>query len=271
MALKPENKPEMPRKVHVDFFQTPKVETPKVEPAPLSKFEHKLTDLGRDLVELIIRKHRAYGGSFNVSPAIVALLYPNGIKVEQYDDLLYIVRVIDKIKRIAERNDPFGENPAQDIGGYSLLKCAVDAIAIDAQLEEKQKADLVDQLQQSIKERETQAAPRGGFIHPRASTSFEPQSFDFSKPITLRAGDTLTVREGEVAVVQDGDGVLHRPDLQERIHDGDGIYDGRMNCGCGNLPTHHFHRSGELVYVTADGRNLVVARTVPYDRNLDGI
>ena len=48
-------------------------------------------------------------------------MYPAGICPEQYDDLLTIARILDKLFRIANDPDAFDENPYQDIVGYALL------------------------------------------------------------------------------------------------------------------------------------------------------
>ena len=48
-------------------------------------------------------------------------MFPNGIKVDQYGDLLTIARILDKLFRIANDPDAFDENPYQDIVGYALL------------------------------------------------------------------------------------------------------------------------------------------------------
>ena len=53
------------------------------------------------------------------------ILYPNGIQPYQYGDLLTIVRMLDKVFRIAnmpsEDKDIMGEEPYKDIAGYALL------------------------------------------------------------------------------------------------------------------------------------------------------
>jgi len=54
-------------------------------------------------------------------------LYPNGVKPEQYVDLLVTVRIVDKLFRIANRKDALGENPWQDIAGYGILMTAYDS------------------------------------------------------------------------------------------------------------------------------------------------
>ena len=48
-------------------------------------------------------------------------MFPDGIEPEQYDDLLTIARILDKLFRIANNKDAFEENPWRDICGYSLL------------------------------------------------------------------------------------------------------------------------------------------------------
>jgi hypothetical protein len=54
----------------------------------------------------------------------LSVLYPSGIKPEQYTDALAIIRVIDKLFRIANNKDAFSESPWRDIAGYALLGIA---------------------------------------------------------------------------------------------------------------------------------------------------
>lgn len=82
--------------------------------------------LGRDIGRLVDEKNRAYGDSANTSAAAFKLLYPNGIEVEQYEDALLLVRIWDKMKRIATKKDAFGESPYRDLAGYSLLGALKD-------------------------------------------------------------------------------------------------------------------------------------------------
>lgn len=83
----------------------------------------KITD---DLAQILSIKDEAYGNAFDKTTQILSLLYPNGIKVEQYKDLHVIIRMLDKISRIARDNDPLGESPYMDIAGYSVLSLARD-------------------------------------------------------------------------------------------------------------------------------------------------
>jgi len=86
----------------------------------------KYADKGTEIGELVERKNRAYGNSFQEAGAIIRILYPNGIRPDQYDDMLAIIRILDKFFRIATHKDALGENPWQDIAGYAILKAVQD-------------------------------------------------------------------------------------------------------------------------------------------------
>jgi len=83
-------------------------------------------DLGKEIGELVDKKNQEYGDSFNQSGKILKVLYPDGIKPEQYDDLLFVARVLDKLFRIAsstkEERKEWDEVPSRDVVGYGLLK-----------------------------------------------------------------------------------------------------------------------------------------------------
>lgn len=78
-------------------------------------------ELGRQLGKLVNAKQKAYGDSFGKSHEILKVLYPNGVKVDQYIDLLTICRVIDKLFRLATDPNWGDESPWLDISGYGLL------------------------------------------------------------------------------------------------------------------------------------------------------
>jgi len=79
---------------------------------------HKIAD---NIASLVIEKQIAYGDSFGRSGTVLKEMYPNGIKPEQYNDMLTVVRIIDKLFRIANQKDAFNENPYNDIIGYGIL------------------------------------------------------------------------------------------------------------------------------------------------------
>lgn len=78
-------------------------------------------ELGKIVGKLVDEKQKAYGDSFHHSGKVMEILYPDGIKPDQYQDALCVVRIIDKLFRIATMKDYGGESPFQDIAGYGLL------------------------------------------------------------------------------------------------------------------------------------------------------
>lgn len=78
-------------------------------------------DLGAEIGKLVDAKQAQYGDSFSRSGEILAILYPNGVKPSDYTELLGVVRVLDKLFRIATNNDPTGEPAWGDVAGYALL------------------------------------------------------------------------------------------------------------------------------------------------------
>lgn len=83
----------------------------------------KYEEIGGNIGALVDKKNAAYGNSIHEAGQIVRILYPRGIKPEQYDDFLALIRIIDKLFRIANQKKAFGESPFMDIAGYGILKC----------------------------------------------------------------------------------------------------------------------------------------------------
>ncbi len=81
--------------------------------------------LGMSVGQLVDSKQKQYGRSVQKSGKILETLFPNGIRPHQYDDMLLIVRMLDKLSRLAQRGedgkDLGGESPYRDLAGYSLL------------------------------------------------------------------------------------------------------------------------------------------------------
>lgn len=80
-----------------------------------------LAEIGRELGELVAAKGEAYGDSVTRSQAILRTLYPGGILPHQYRDALLVVRILDKLSRIATDPGAFDEDPWADIAGYGML------------------------------------------------------------------------------------------------------------------------------------------------------
>jgi hypothetical protein len=79
------------------------------------------TETGEDVGALVDSRNIAYGNSFTKSGEILMILYPNGVKPEDYKTLLVITRILDKLFRIATDKNAFGEEPWKDIAGYAIL------------------------------------------------------------------------------------------------------------------------------------------------------
>lgn len=90
----------------------------------MKKYKQISTEIGA----LVQEKNEAYGDSFGQACRILEVLYPQGIQPDQYRDALAITRVIDKLFRLANKKDAFGESPWRDICGYAILGVANDEV-----------------------------------------------------------------------------------------------------------------------------------------------
>jgi hypothetical protein len=82
-------------------------------------------NIGKQIGALLNEKQASYGDAFGKMNEILNVLYPDGIKNHQYQDILTIVRILDKVFRIAnlpeDQKDRMGEEPYKDIAGYAIL------------------------------------------------------------------------------------------------------------------------------------------------------
>lgn len=96
-------------------------ESPNDQDTALTESIEKYSSLAKSIGTLVGEKNYAYGDAFGESKRILEILYPEGIEVANYEDLLTIVRVLDKLFRVTNKKDAFGESPWKDICGYALL------------------------------------------------------------------------------------------------------------------------------------------------------
>ncbi len=87
----------------------------------LEQQESTFVEIASKLGNLLESKNAAYGNAFENTGHILRLLYPGGIRPEQYGDVALVVRILDKLSRVATNNDPTGESPYMDIAGYGML------------------------------------------------------------------------------------------------------------------------------------------------------
>lgn len=79
-------------------------------------YEEKARQIGR----IVDVKNQQYGNSINDTEGFLKLLYPKGIPIEEYRNLGLLVRIWDKLKRIANGNKG-DEDAWADLTGYGLL------------------------------------------------------------------------------------------------------------------------------------------------------
>lgn len=74
-----------------------------------------------EIAATVEKKQAAYGDAFGKSGEVLRIFYPDGIPPEKMGDALTVVRVVDKLFRVATDRDALGESPWRDIAGYALL------------------------------------------------------------------------------------------------------------------------------------------------------
>lgn len=94
-------------------------------------------EIGRQIGELVDTKNKQYGDAFNKTGEFLKILYPNGIEVEDYASVLALVRVFDKMMRIANGNQG-DENAWNDLAGYGILMAEEDS------KEKQEPIDIID-------------------------------------------------------------------------------------------------------------------------------
>lgn len=133
---------------------------------PNNELEKLLLELTAERGPFLVQKNRAYGNAASSSAAIMKYYFPDGIKPEQYEDAIFINRIVDKLMRIATNNDPFGEHPELDIAGYADLRNAQKTLA-----KAKQAAELLDSKSQ---EGVQQRGMFGGLYKSGATDDYPP-------------------------------------------------------------------------------------------------
>lgn len=91
------------------YFGMPALESPGYEELAVS--------IGRMTDE----KSRQYGDSAQRAEAIMKVLYPNGVPVNAFKNALLVIRICDKLCRIATAAEGDNEDAWRDIAGYGLI------------------------------------------------------------------------------------------------------------------------------------------------------
>lgn len=82
----------------------------------------ELYEIIDEIKETLEFKNREYGDTPLKTQKILEVLYPSGIPTSAYQDVLLLVRILDKLCRIANGCGSIGKHDAYlDIAGYGVL------------------------------------------------------------------------------------------------------------------------------------------------------
>ena len=95
--------------------------------------DEKWADVFGEIAVIVDRSNAAYGDAFGASARFLELLWPQGVEPCHYANVLAVIRIFDKLMRIAHCRDAFGESPARDVAGYGGLLYAlhIDADSVE--------------------------------------------------------------------------------------------------------------------------------------------
>lgn len=113
----------------------------------------KFQILANKIGTIVDKKNKAYGDSFSQAGTFLKLLFPDGIPPEKYGDMLTIVRIFDKLKRIATDKGAFDEDPFSDIVGYGLLGVHNNNLNREKEFEKEEKEEEEEkEIKESLKQ-----------------------------------------------------------------------------------------------------------------------
>ena len=89
----------------------------------MSDFEERLDHVNEWVFNMVIEKNKTYGDSVGKATALLKILYSPHICFYQYSTLHYVIRILDKLSRIAggEVDEKKTRDAWTDIAGYALL------------------------------------------------------------------------------------------------------------------------------------------------------
>ena len=78
--------------------------------------------IGEELGQMLASKNRKYGDSYARMAHVLPMFYPDGVPGDHLLDAVFILRIIDKLMRIASAQGDDEEDPVKDIAGYAMLR-----------------------------------------------------------------------------------------------------------------------------------------------------
>lgn len=86
------------------------------------KHQKLIFEAGEKQTLLVAEKNSAYGSAFEQITKLLEQLFPNGIPVHKYGDVSILIRMLDKVCRIANEQENFNNEDAwDDIMGYAMI------------------------------------------------------------------------------------------------------------------------------------------------------
>ncbi len=101
------------------------VRTPMRRERPVADDPATLQDflgLGEEIGRMLADKNRKYGDSYARMAHVLPMFYPDGVPGDHLLDAIFILRIIDKLMRIASAQGDDEEDPVKDIAGYAVLR-----------------------------------------------------------------------------------------------------------------------------------------------------
>ena len=77
-------------------------------------------EIGKNIGALVDKKNKAYGNSFSDVESFIKMIFPEKINVDNYGDAIFIIRLFDKMKRLATDKNAFNEDVYKDIIGLAV-------------------------------------------------------------------------------------------------------------------------------------------------------
>lgn len=77
-----------------------------------------ISEVATKIGSIVEEKNKAYGSAFTKVAEALKVLYPEGIKTEQYQDVAVLIRIFDKMMRISNGHH---DDSWSDIAGYGIL------------------------------------------------------------------------------------------------------------------------------------------------------
>ena len=101
---------------------TPTAAIPKTSPAEEPATKEEFLDIASEIGNLLADKNRQYGDAYARMAHVLPIFYPQGVPPEQLLDAVFILRIVDKLMRVASAQGDDIEDPVKDIAGYAILR-----------------------------------------------------------------------------------------------------------------------------------------------------